>query len=355
MENRANRDPITDTKPLKQKKTFPSKIIARVALPFFALTLVACSDKQPEQSLNPTPDITLKSETASTNEPSLQWMSELRLYSNKEIPSSLVKQIATDMANSNDYPSLASSGKLILDQYDNPKKAHEMLPFTQIANPFPMKFIFTDQLDAKTRAFLQIDMQDITQELELLDRSNSQIIRFMGVKAISHTYDIFLNTHLITINTSQWSYKLLLAKETSHLLYLNQQMDDVWNSVTQTYDIKGGEETKPILLETAYGSDYPQLRVPSLGSHFDRAREILDYAAYWHINLDVLRLNQQGKLTSPDQKALEANIALAELSLTKGLVVSDNMGVLRWKEGVGPFSDDWIRVADEVLTDKSRR
>lgn len=315
--------------------------------------LSACGSNQ-EAINTPLPSKPGISRTISPDSTSLQWMSELAVYSNKEIPQYLVKQIATDMANSNNYPSLVASGRLILDQYDNPKEVFNLLPFPETDNPFPMHFQFSDKL-GKDRAFMQISETDIAQEITMSDKTNGKVLRFMGAKEKSMTLDIYLNSYLININASQWSYKLLLAKETSHLLYLRTQMDDVWQKVTEKYNIPGGVEAKPVLLTTAYSFGDPRLTIPSLGAHFDRAKELLDYAGYWHINLDILRLNRQGKLTSPDRGALDANIALAELSVAKGLVISDNKGIFSWKEGVVPFADDWIRVADEVLKTGSRR
>lgn len=280
------------------------------------------------------------------------WLSELPAYYNRELPESLVRKIAHDMISLPDYPSLVSGGRLLIDNYDHHQKLIDMQPAPTTENPFPMRVAFTNKLDGKTRAFFQVEAKaDIGYELTLFDKTNKKEMRFVGVKAGPRRYGIFLNTLLVDVNPSTWSYKLLLAKEASHFLYMKQQVDDVWNAVAQKYEVRGTEEDiKTILWNTAFWKNDPKARIPSLAPHFDRAEDLLDYAGYWHINADIQRLSREGKLTQQDRNVLEANIAISDLSLKKGLLIPNNRGRFDWKEGIGPFSDEWIAVVDEALS-----
>lgn len=281
-------------------------------------------------------------------EPRAQWYPELRAYYNKDLPVSLVKKIATDMTNLTEYPSLVSSGKLLLEQYDNPEKSQGLLPYPLVTNPFPMSISFSDKIPPTIRGKFTIVSDNVPQQLVLLEKATGKELRLTGTKTHSQKFMIALNSFLQDANASEWAYRVILAKEASHPFYMHQQVEDVWNAVNQKYDVMGGEAMKPILYRTAH-SPHQELPTPILSlPHFDRAADFLNYAGYWHINADVQSLSREGKLTQQDRNMLEAAIAISDLSLRKGLLILNNRGGFDWKEGIGPFSDEWIAVVDAV-------
>lgn len=266
-------------------------------------------------------------------------------YDNKVLPPELVIRLGQDLQSLNVYPGFHQAGELLVTSQQQPDRLRDFAPeFNGMLFPVMVvskqtqtmltvirraRIIGTLIEDKQAHTTIQVNLNDIK------DVSLGIEIDGKGMKA------------------SPNAKRLLLVKEISHLFYYPQAKQRVVDAINARYNIETTSPRASDFSTFIFYSGFDRLispqRVPSLGDEFDNAYYDIDGAGQWHIIPALGKMRTYGLLSDYDLSVLSTPNRAFDASVEQGLLIEKEKGEFVWKEGVGPFSSEWIKLMRPIF------
>lgn len=280
-------------------------------------------------------------ETAKKIDPYKNW----ERYKNSSFLSLLVIEMGRDIEADTEFPGFAEVGTLIRLSQEHPEQLQEYYP------------LVVNRIDVRLRNLVQeagaIGSMDpkakgITEVIKIGNKKTGQIQE--GVAANIQSIDISVSLTNSFYLAPDIAKKLILVKEFSHLLYSKEQRQRIFEEFQQNYDLLEPipEDLSTYLYLNAQGKDLLN-KIPPLSDLFDHARVDLDGAGYWHIMRAFGKMRRKGMFTQQDLQALSSDNFTFEEALKRGLLIEKVPGGFEWKQGIGPFSPEWLAIIRQFL------
>lgn len=271
----------------------------------------------------------------------------LKSYPDQTLPAGLVSGIVEDLRSSISYPSLVQSGNLIKKSFNGPHGLEEIdRSLRNLQGPISISF---ENLGSTVAALGDRGDSLITPRITLRRINNSGAVTFIGVRTETTKFMVLLNTGLLKLPITPWVYRLMIAKEAGHLLYIPLARALLMDDIKKNYYLTEDRAVEDILIETAYNASDPQLRLPAISEIFNTFPLRIDYAGYWHITPDLAKLRAEGKLSKLDSNVLRINLQALDEALKRGLLVrKGTLAEYRWEGDSGPFSQNWFGLMKDI-------
>lgn len=271
----------------------------------------------------------------------------LKSYPDQTLPTGVVSRIVEDLRSAVSYPSLVQSGNLIEKSFNGPHGLEEIdRSLRNLQGPISISF---EDLGSTVAALSDQGDSIVTPRITLQRIDNSGAVTFMGVRTETTKLMVLLNTGLLKLPITPWVYRLMIAKEAGHLLYIPLARTQLMDDIRKNYDLSEDKSVEDILIETAYNANDPRLRLPSISEIFNTFPLRIDYAGYWHITPDLAKLRAEGKLSKLDNDVLNINLQALGEALRRGLLVrKGTLAEYRWEGDSGPFSQSWFDLMKDV-------
>jgi hypothetical protein len=268
-------------------------------------------------------------------------------YKERDLPLSVVKEMVADLKRWQDlYPSFALPAKIISDSLDDPATLgkYDFGNTTDIAS-FKMRF---EDLGRAVAMLSDEGIVVVSSKIELINKSNRFVISTPGLLQENIRPVIIFNSGLPDVKASPWLYRLMVAKEASHYLYMKDVAKMVIDDLDSKYAFPKDQKTVDSLLGLAMSERKP--KNVKISPSFDRMIDIIDYAGFGHIALDLAKMLNKGLLTSKDKEILDYNIAGIRKAMALGIIrhAKSDASTFEWKEGSGPLSREWFNIMSEV-------
>lgn len=263
------------------------------------------------------------------------------------LPQEKVVAIGEDIRSSWELPGFPEAGELILLSQRESGRLADFLP--QLQDHGPIKIRFTNLVEtAGAIGAVAFNVRGVTVEAQVRNRATGETQE--GVFVEANKMELVVELDNSFYRGPEIAKKLIMVKEFSHLLYIEEQKRVVTEEVARNFEII---EPKVDNLEAFLfinGHLKPGIRnMPSLGDSFDNALFDLDGAGYWHIMPAFGKMRSVGLLSERDLTVLKSdNQAFGEVRI-KGLLQEVKTGEFVWKEGIGPFSREWRSVIRGIV------
>lgn len=274
---------------------------------------------------------------------------ELRSFRDKEIPSDLVLRIGQDLVASPQYPSLVQAGRLLIENQQDPQKLSSYDPY--LINPSgPIKVAFSN-LGNNVALLQDVGILRVTDApISLTKRVSAEKVYFLGAQKLSTDLTIILNNGLIAREASPEVFKLMVAKETSHIVYFSKAREELLNNLKEIYEVDSDQVFENTLMSTALSALDPRFSMPFVSRFFNGSLQFIDYAGYGHIALDLGKIKEEGGLSENDKRILSLNLTILDEALARGVIIQDanDNTKFTWAENASPFSIPWFDVMNTV-------
>ncbi len=266
-------------------------------------------------------------------------------YQNRVLPQFLVLQIGQNIEHT-DYPGFNEVGKIIQRSQTDFTSLEQFYP--RLQNP------------------IGVGMSNLVQKIGAIADFNESItgvgvnVALKDKKTGAQQNTVLVDptkvsSSQVLLENSMWlassmAKRLLLVKEFSHLLYMDQFKQILLDYVTSRFVVTTAAKASldDLLVTMAYL--YGDPAKPSLlGYYFDNGRKFLDYAGYWHIMPAFGLAMERGDLTSQDIGVMYSDKHAFTEAKNRGLLLEPTKGQFQWKQGVGPFSQEWQDVMKPIF------
>lgn len=267
------------------------------------------------------------------------------------LPQNLTLAISQDLISQTNYPSLVRSGRLLNESQSDPHSLARYDP-ALLAMDLPIGIGFRD-LGINVARENSEGKKLPAPTVELRKKDTKEVVRVEVFLADPKTasYFVELNNYLLG-RASRWVYRLMIAKESSHSLYHQQARDFILDELGQIYDFPQDDQTKQLLGSASITAAYARLKPNSISPNFVRLGDLIDYAGYGHIVLDLGSLVEKGLLTESDKKMLGANLMTLEEARKQGVIeVDKGSNRFTWASGASSFSPAWFGIMDKVYSE----
>ena len=266
-------------------------------------------------------------------------------YQNKSLPSSVVINIGENIKDLGDiYPGFTEAGKIIIASQKDPKSL-EIYP--KPLQPFKIEFDDFIKRDHALAGFSWNRLgRDVGVNLKNKKTGEIQRIYLVDPETVSPRIGLDNSVYL----ASSMAKKILLVKEFSHILYVNQFKEILAQEVTKNYEIdtSANAPISELLMTNAIMRGNPKYPSP-FGYYFDNSNKLVDYAGYWHIMPSFGMAIERGLLDNKDTMPLDTGKKAFDKVIEKGLLIKTGgkNGSFVWK--VGPFSKEWIEIMSSIF------
>lgn len=312
--------------------------------------LAACDDESPQPSNERSGSVVPIGEG-----PFAHW----ERYVNGSVPTDNVLQIAARLRQNKMYPGFSEVADVMTSVNTDPTALTNLLGIAAPQTPVGIKLQdsattsgFTASLAIKPK-----NIQIIAGEIRDKKTGKLRKVNLTKVDEIEFV-EVELDNSLKTAPDAL--RELLIVKEYSQLLYINELKQKIREQVSANLDIVEPKNPSPNLETFLYVNGTskaiaPEADIPSMGDLFDHTLRYMDGAGYWHIMRAYGKMRRQklsnGNLMIPDDAAnsywASDNFAF-ENALKQGLLIESN-GEFTWKEGIGPFSPEWTSIVKQLF------
>ncbi len=268
-------------------------------------------------------------------------------YTGKEFPQDAIVAIGRNLGNNTEYPGFSDVGNLIVRSHLSTNELREYFPI--LTSRIPLQ-----SADIHEPGLMQPASNDATiKELTVIDQTTGRSFQepFVETKSLKLTVKIDSGIYLVPEKVRQ----LVVAKEFSHVLYLQQCADNIASQVESRYSIVRSSDTTSIptflfINSIRYGG---QPNRHSLGDAFDNGNLDIDGAGYWHIMKAFGKMKTKGQLSSVDLSYLSSVNTAFEKATEMGLLIQTQQNSFQWKVNISPFSPEWTSITRSILTNKN--
>ncbi|MBI2029617.1 hypothetical protein HYT02_04330 [Candidatus Gottesmanbacteria bacterium] len=282
--------------------------------------------------------VTLGKDDESQNSPFDNW----ERYKGKEFPTDLTVDIGKSLVRDMEYPGFSDVGNLIVQSQLNPQKLRSYFPILSSRIPLQSADIHEPGVMEPRFTNTFIGQQVVTDKLT----GNTFQDTFAESDSLELTVKIDGGIYL----APQRVRELVVAKEFSHILYLQKCADNITSQVEARYSISRASDTTSLstflfVNSVAYGG---QPNRNSLGDAFDNAKFDIDGAGYWHIMRAFGKMKVTNQLSIVDLDYLSSANTAFEQARASEILIQENSN-FRWKEDITPFSPEWTNITRPLL------
>lgn len=257
----------------------------------------------------------------------------------RDLPKDTVVAIANDLIHASEYAGFAEAGELLRTAATDFRAITQFTP--GLTEPVRLQLIpLVQQARAEAMFQNEADFDDEGIPVRITEKSTGRAIDARFADSKGNKVKIFLEQTMAFGSNAVKA--LLITKEISHLAYMPEMRQLIFEEFSSRYDINSTSSLAvPDLLFTNAQLLDVNKQTPDMGYFFRNSLVLIDWAAYWHITPALGRMLRQGVLGREDKQALGGNISAFNLAQQRGLIAEQKPGVYQWQEEITPFSQQW--------------
>ncbi len=264
-------------------------------------------------------------------------------YANNEIPTDSVLAIADSLIKATEFHGFPEAGHLLRTGVTSPQSLVQVKPTLSA----PIKVVLKSMAGTGSVAAFYFDTDFEGLPSKIFDRDAKQSYEVVAGNPTRTVVEVELENSIVLGSNAVKA--LLIAKEISHLAHMEELKDIIFRDFSQHLDINSSSSLPSPDLVLANAMLSISLKpAPPMGFYYRNAQVLLDWAGYWHINQAVGKMVRRNLLTDRDKQVISGNINVLNLAIQRGLVSEPTSGEFVWRQGVGPFSQEWIGVMKEA-------
>lgn len=270
-------------------------------------------------------------------------------YRNSVLPSETVIAIGNDIAQATAYSGFAEVGRIIVNTQKNPEKLKEIFPSFKP----PINLFFTDSVEKSgALATLTLNADGVTVAANVRNKQTGQEQK--GIFAQINKIALGVEMDNTSYAAPDLAKILLLVKEFSHFAYYQRHKEVLLKQVAENFEILEPANMSPDeIYENAIFQVGKGKNIPEMGDLFEHALIDVDGAGYWHTTPAFGKMKRLSHLNAQTIRILASNDWAFETAVGRGLLLEKGKGEFSWREGIGPFSTDWLNITRTFLDDKN--